>query len=76
MSAGKLPSFEQSHVPLPDEDALDISAYLKSETDELGRVTKYFYDRADRLIRVELSDPDAGGPLTAPVTIAMLLWVP
>ncbi|MCA0273071.1 MAG: potassium transporter Kup [Proteobacteria bacterium] len=33
MSAGKTPSFEQSHVPLPDDDALDIADYLKSESD-------------------------------------------
>lgn len=33
MSAGKTQSFEQSHVPLPDDDALDIAAYLKSESD-------------------------------------------
>jgi len=40
---------------------------LQTVTDELGRVTTYAYDLLDRLLTLQLPDPDLGGPLTAPV---------
>jgi RHS repeat-associated protein len=46
----------------------DDAGRLTSSTDALSRTTSYTYDDANRLRTETAPDPDAAGPLTAPVT--------
>jgi YD repeat-containing protein len=46
----------------------DAAGNVTQQTDQLGHVTQYNYDRLNRLVEEIDADPDGSGPLTSPHT--------
>ncbi len=46
-----------------------VAAQPIEQTDALGRTTKYVYDDAGRVVRVEYPDPDGAGPQRSPIML-------
>ncbi|MCA9191431.1 MAG: hypothetical protein KDB03_06710 [Planctomycetales bacterium] len=55
-----------SSQPMIYSFTYDDRGRLQTETDPAGRITRYYYDRIDRLVAVEGPDPDGDGPLLPP----------